>query len=52
MLPKLNNCTDAIRAGVSNVHILDGRLAHCLLLEIFTKQGIGTQIMSDEEETA
>ncbi len=51
MLPKLNNCTDAIRAGVSNVHILDGRLAHCLLLEIFTKQGIGTQIMSDEEET-
>ena len=50
MLPKLNNCTDAIRAGVSNVHILDGRLAHCLLLEIFTKQGIGTQIMSDEEE--
>lgn len=50
MLPKLNNCTDAIRAGVSNVHILDGRLAHCLLLEIFTKQGIGTQIVNDRGE--
>ena len=50
MLPKLNNCTSAIRNGVNRVHILDGRLAHCLLLEIFTKQGIGTAIVSDEEE--
>ncbi len=49
MLPKLNNCTDAIRAGVNNVHILDGRLAHCLLLEIFTDQGIGTAIIKDPE---
>ncbi|MBQ9334836.1 MAG: acetylglutamate kinase [Lachnospiraceae bacterium] len=49
MLPKLNNCTDAIRAGVNNVHILDGRLAHCLLLEIFTDEGIGTAIIRDEE---
>lgn len=49
MLPKLNNCTDAIRAGVNNVHILDGRLAHCLLLEIFTDKGIGTAIIRDEE---
>ncbi len=49
MLPKLNNCTDAIRAGVNNVHILDGRLAHCLLLEIFTDQGIGTAIIKDSE---
>ncbi len=47
MLPKLNNCTDAIRSGVQNVHILDGRLAHCLLLEIFTNEGIGTRIMND-----
>ena len=50
MLPKLNNCTSAIRNGVNRVHILDGRLAHCLLLEIFTNQGSGTAIVSDEEE--
>ena len=37
------------RNGVNRVHILDGRLAHCLLLEIFTNQGIGTAIVSDEE---
>ena len=49
MLPKLNNCTDAIRAGVNNVHILDGRLPHCLLLEIFTDEGIGTAIIRDSE---
>ena len=42
MLPKLNNCIDAINNGVKNVHILDGRLKHSLLLEIFTNQGIGT----------
>ncbi|MCF0128188.1 MAG: acetylglutamate kinase, partial [Pseudobutyrivibrio sp.] len=42
MLPKLNNCIDAIEQGVSRVHILDGRIAHCLLLEIFTNRGIGT----------
>ena len=44
------NCPSAIRNGVNRVHILDGRLAHCLLLEIFTNQGIGTAIVSDEEE--
>lgn len=49
MLPKLNNCTDAIRAGVNNVHILDGRLPHCLLLEIFTDKGIGTAIIRENE---
>lgn len=49
MLPKLNNCTLAVRNGVSRVHILDGRIPHCLLLEIFTKQGIGTAIIDDEE---
>ena len=42
MLPKLSNCTDAVRGGVHRVHILDGRKAHSLLLEIFTKRGIGT----------
>ncbi len=49
MLPKLNNCTSAIRNGVNRVHILDGRIPHCLLLEIFTNQGIGTAIVADEE---
>ena len=49
MLPKLNNCTSAIREGVSRVHILDGRIPHCLLLEIFTNQGIGTCFYADGE---
>ena len=49
MLPKLNNCIDAIAAGVSRVHILDGRIPHCLLLEIFTNRGIGTAILGDSQ---
>lgn len=49
MLPKLNNCTSAVRNGVNRVHILDGRIPHCLLLEIFTNQGIGTAIVDDAE---
>ena len=52
MLPKLNNCTSAIRNGVNRVHILDGRIPHCLLLEIFTNRGIGTAIIADEENEA
>ncbi|MGN0386119.1 MAG: acetylglutamate kinase [Lachnospiraceae bacterium] len=50
MLPKLGNCTSAIKNGVNRVHILDGRMPHCLLLEIFTKRGIGTAIVSDDDE--
>ncbi len=50
MLPKLQNCIDAIEAGVSRVHILDGRIEHCLLLEFFTNKGIGTAIIGDQEE--
>ncbi len=50
MLPKLQNCIDAIRAGVSRVHILDGRIEHCLLLEFFTDKGIGTAIIGENEE--
>ena len=50
MLPKLSNCIDAIEAGVSRVHILDGRMEHSLLLEFFTNKGIGTAIIGDEEE--
>lgn len=49
MLPKLQNCIDAITKGVSRVHILDGRIPHCLLLEIFTDRGIGTAIYNSEE---
>ena len=50
MLPKLNNCINAIENGVSRVHILDGRIPHCLLLEIFTNKGIGTAILKDEDQ--
>jgi len=50
MLPKLQNCIDAIDRGVSRVHILDGRIPHCLLLEIFTNKGIGTAISKNEAE--
>ena len=50
MLPKLNNCIDAIEHGVSRVHILDGRIPHCLLLEIFTNKGIGTAILNEGEQ--
>lgn len=49
MLPKLSNCTSAVREGVSRVHILDGRIAHCLLLEIFTNEGIGTCFHSGKD---
>ena len=50
MLPKLNSCIDAIEHGVSRVHILDGRIPHCLLLEIFTNKGIGTAILNEGEQ--
>ena len=49
MLPKLNNCIEGIENGVSRVHILDGRIPHCVLLEIFTNKGIGTAILDGEE---
>ncbi len=52
MLPKLNNCTDAIESGVNRVHILDGRKPHTLLLEIFTKKGIGTMFFRDADTDA
>ena len=50
MLPKLQNCIDAIENGVSRVHIPDGRIPHCLLLETFTNKGIGTAILNDTDE--
>ena len=50
MLPKIKNCMTAIENGVSRVHILDGRIPHSILLEIFTNKGIGTAILGDEQE--
>lgn len=50
MLPKLGNCVSAVREGVNRVHILDGRIPHCLLLEIFTNRGIGTMFLNDADE--
>lgn len=47
ILPKLQNCIEAIENGVSRVHIIDGRIQHCLLLEFFTDRGIGTAILRD-----
>lgn len=46
MLPKVECCIAGVEAGVQNVHILDGRVEHCLILEIFTKKGVGTLIES------
>ena len=48
MIPKVQGCTRAIDGGVTGVHIIDGRIPHCLLLEIFTKTGIGSMIKSDQ----
>ncbi len=50
MLPKLANCIDAIEAGVSRVHIIDGRIPHSVLMEIFSNRGVGTAILGDGEE--
>jgi acetylglutamate kinase len=44
MIPKIESCMQAVRGGVKSAHILDGRIAHVLLLELFTDQGVGTMI--------
>lgn len=49
MLPKLSNCTDSVRGGVKRVHILDGRVPHSILLEIFTNKGNGTMFYDDSD---
>ena len=48
MIPKLTSCVQALRNGVSRAHILDGRVPHALLLEFFTREGIGTMVSGDE----
>ena len=47
MIPKTECCIDALRRGVKTVHVLDGRLPHSMLLEIFTAEGIGTMVVPE-----
>ena len=47
MIPKIEGCLQAVENGVANVHILDGRLPHCLLLEFYTIKGVGTVFNKD-----
>jgi acetylglutamate kinase len=47
MIPKLQSCVHALKAGVSRAHILDGRVPHALLLEFFTREGIGTMVVNE-----
>ena len=49
MIPKVENCMESVRSGVRRVHILDGRIPHSVLLEVFTDKGIGTAFINDEE---
>lgn len=48
MIPKVQACLDTLNHGVRQIHIIDGRLRHSLLLEIYTTRGVGTQIVQDE----
>jgi acetylglutamate kinase len=49
MIPKVEACLDSLRAGVRKIHMIDGRLRHSLLLEIFTDRGVGTEIVASRE---
>jgi acetylglutamate kinase len=44
MIPKIESCIAALRGGVARAHVLDGRLPHALLLEFFTREGVGTMV--------
>ncbi|GGP51017.1 acetylglutamate kinase [Saccharothrix coeruleofusca] len=48
MVPKMEACLRAVRGGVPEAHVIDGRLAHSLLLEVFTSEGVGTMVLGDE----
>jgi acetylglutamate kinase len=48
MIPKLHACIETLGKGVRKVHIIDGRLRHSLLLEIYTSRGVGTEIVPGE----
>jgi hypothetical protein len=45
MIPKVECCLEALRNGVKKTHIVDGRLRHAVLLEIFTREGVGTEVV-------
>jgi acetylglutamate kinase len=51
MIPKMEACLHAVRGGVPGAHVIDGRLAHSVLLEIFTSHGVGTMVLPDREDT-
>ncbi|MFM8808463.1 MAG: acetylglutamate kinase, partial [Chthoniobacterales bacterium] len=46
MIPKVQGAVEALRSGVGKTHMIDGRLPHALLLEIFTNEGVGTEIVA------
>ena len=52
MLPKVEACVTALKRGVKKTHIIDGRISHAILLEVFTSEGIGTEIIASDQETA
>ncbi|MBN1676734.1 MAG: acetylglutamate kinase [Kiritimatiellae bacterium] len=52
MIPKVRSGVESLEAGVQKIHIIDGRLAHSLLLEIFTEEGVGTEIVRDDDKPA
>jgi acetylglutamate kinase len=51
MVPKMEACLRAVEAGVPRAHVLDGRVPHALLLEVFTSEGVGTMVVPSAEET-
>jgi acetylglutamate kinase len=51
MVPKMEACLRAVEGGVPRAHVLDGRVPHALLLEIFTSEGIGTMVLPGKDET-
>ncbi len=52
MIPKVECCIDALKAGVAKTHILDGRVRHAVLLEIFTRSGVGTEVIGSGAKIA
>jgi acetylglutamate kinase len=50
MVPKMEACLHAVRGGVPRAHVIDGRLAHAVLLEVFTSHGVGTMVLPDQED--
>ena len=49
MVPKMEACLRSVDAGVSRAHVIDGRVRHSLLVEVFTDQGVGTMVVPGEE---